>query len=128
LAALAGSKDVHDVLGIPIAVFGSNGLCPSFHFSGLNLCGCPTHPANQVVVVSRRARAVKVFALDAERVSASLLGKSVQRPIDRGQPNGRPTASQLLVQLLSAHKLWRRLKDLPDFFPLFRVALHGYFS
>jgi hypothetical protein len=111
-------------LRVAIPVLGSNFLGPSLYFTGLNLSGGPTVTANQVVVVSRRARSIQVLTLQAQCIGASFFRKGIQGPIDSRQTNGGSPIAKFLVQLLCADELWCSLEGLPDFFSLLGVSLH----
>lgn len=77
MAAGAGPKDIHDVLGFSVAVFVGNRLSPGLDLARFNLGCCPTFPANQVMVVSRGTRTEEILAFDTERISASLFRQRV---------------------------------------------------
>jgi hypothetical protein len=65
--------DVDNVLGVQKAMFARNFARPGLNSRGFNLFCLSAFPANQMVVVARRASSKKVLPFEGERVSAPLI-------------------------------------------------------
>ena len=86
MAARAGAKDVDCVAGLGEAVLFGHLVSPFFDSFGLDLDGLTAGPADQVMVVVGRARAVEQFAILGLKGIGITAGRKVgQSPVNRGQ-------------------------------------------
>ena len=118
------AENIDHVLGARKAVLGRYLFCPRLDGLRLDLNGQPARSADQVVVVARAGAGAKDVLAVGRLQTVGLAGsrKVGERPIHRGQPDGRPPLAQHRVKSLRADKTVIVAKGLAHGLTLPRVA------